>query len=174
MSEAAKPTPEAVRELAAKLVPVLLRYGVVRAGVFGSVARGEAGPESDLDLLVEYRQEPRMTLRDLVDLYEELSHLAGRRVAIGREGSGTYLTARLLFKLGNQFFTDSKNQVLFLGAVFAYRTRIFTAMPRVNNNNKLSFLFLTPGFFPLLPCCLLKVITRDINNKSRRFAVNRT
>jgi predicted nucleotidyltransferase len=82
MSEAAKPTPEAVRELAAKLVPVLLRYGVVRAGVFGSVARGEAGPESDLDLLVEYRQEPRMTLRDLVDLYEELSHLAGRRVEL--------------------------------------------------------------------------------------------
>jgi predicted nucleotidyltransferase len=30
----------------------LERIGVVHAGVFGSVARGEAGPESDLDALV--------------------------------------------------------------------------------------------------------------------------
>ncbi len=82
MSEAANHSGETIAELARRLVPVLKRYGVVRAGVFGSVARGEAGPESDLDLLVEYRQEPRMTLRDLVDLYEELSGLAGRRVEL--------------------------------------------------------------------------------------------
>jgi predicted nucleotidyltransferase len=82
MDEQARQLPESLRELADKLVPVLRRYGVVRAGVFGSVARGEAGPESDLDLLVEYRQEPRMTLHDLVDLYEELSELAGRKVEL--------------------------------------------------------------------------------------------
>ncbi len=82
MSETANHSGETIAELARRLVPVLRRYGVVRAGVFGSVARGEAGPESDLDLLVEYRQEPRMTLRDLVDLYEELSDLAGRRVEL--------------------------------------------------------------------------------------------
>jgi len=82
MSETANHSGETIAELARRLAPVLKRYGVVRAGVFGSVARGEAGPESDLDLLVEYRQEPRMTLRDLVDLYEELSHLAGRRVEL--------------------------------------------------------------------------------------------
>lgn len=82
MDEQARQLPEALRELADKLVPVLKRYGVVRAGVFGSVARGEAGPESDLDLLVEYRQAPRMTLHDLVDLYEELSGLAGRKVEL--------------------------------------------------------------------------------------------
>lgn len=45
----------AISDLAARLVPVLRRYGVVRAGIFGSVARGEARPDSDLDLLVEYR-----------------------------------------------------------------------------------------------------------------------
>ena len=31
-----------IKELKAKIVPVLKKYGVVRAGLFGSVARGEA------------------------------------------------------------------------------------------------------------------------------------
>ena len=31
----------------------LLRRGVVHAGLFGSTARGEAGPKSDVDVLVE-------------------------------------------------------------------------------------------------------------------------
>lgn len=34
--------------------PLLDRYGVARVGVFGSTARGEAGPDSDVDVLVEY------------------------------------------------------------------------------------------------------------------------
>ncbi|MBI4797865.1 MAG: nucleotidyltransferase family protein [Desulfarculus sp.] len=69
-----------LRDLAQRLLPVLRRYGVVRAGIFGSVARGEARPDSDLDLLVEYRPAPRMSLYDLVDLYEELCQAAGRKV----------------------------------------------------------------------------------------------
>lgn len=35
--------------------PLLDRYGVERIGVFGSVARGEAGPDSDVDVLVEFK-----------------------------------------------------------------------------------------------------------------------
>lgn len=34
--------------------PLLDRYGVQRIGVFGSTARGEAGFDSDVDILVEY------------------------------------------------------------------------------------------------------------------------
>jgi hypothetical protein len=30
------------------------RFGVRKIGVFGSAARGEAGPESDIDVLVEF------------------------------------------------------------------------------------------------------------------------
>jgi predicted nucleotidyltransferase len=71
-----------IRELAAKLAPVLKRYGVVRAGVFGSVARGEATPASDLDLLVEYRPAPRMTLHDLVALHDDLEEIVGRKVEV--------------------------------------------------------------------------------------------
>jgi hypothetical protein len=32
----------------------LVAVGVMHAGIFGSVARGEAGPESDIDVLVEF------------------------------------------------------------------------------------------------------------------------
>lgn len=35
--------------------PRILALGVRRLALFGSVARGEAGPESDVDLLVEFR-----------------------------------------------------------------------------------------------------------------------
>lgn len=36
-----------------ELQSILREHGVVQASVFGSYARGEAGPESDLDLLVK-------------------------------------------------------------------------------------------------------------------------
>jgi uncharacterized protein len=42
-----------VPSLVERLLPVLRRYGARRAGLFGSVARGEADAASDLDLLVE-------------------------------------------------------------------------------------------------------------------------
>ncbi len=41
-------------ELAARVRALGARYGVQNIRVFGSVARGEAGPHSDIDLLVDY------------------------------------------------------------------------------------------------------------------------
>ncbi len=40
-------------EIKRKITPVLKQYGVARAAVFGSYARGENKPESDVDLLIE-------------------------------------------------------------------------------------------------------------------------
>jgi predicted nucleotidyltransferase/DNA-binding XRE family transcriptional regulator len=39
-----------------EVLAVLVRYGLSNARVFGSVARGEEGPESDVDLLVDVPQ----------------------------------------------------------------------------------------------------------------------
>ncbi len=50
--------------------------------MFGSVARGEAAPESDLDLLVEYAPDTVPSLRELVALHEEIANLSGRKVEI--------------------------------------------------------------------------------------------
>ncbi len=48
--------------------------------VFGSVARGEAGPDSDVDLLVDF--DPEASLLDHVALLQALESLLGRRVDI--------------------------------------------------------------------------------------------
>lgn len=53
-----------------ELRSLLKQHGVKRASVFGSYARGEATPESDLDLLVEL--EPGRSLFDLGGLQYEL------------------------------------------------------------------------------------------------------
>lgn len=67
-----KPTVESIQE---SLLPVLRDYGVVRAGIFGSRARGESGPDSDLDLLVEL--ESGRSLLDLVGLQLDLTERLG-------------------------------------------------------------------------------------------------
>jgi uncharacterized protein len=56
------------------------RHGVRRLAVFGSVARGDDRPDSDLDILVEFLPEVRYSLFDLGGLWVELCELFGRRV----------------------------------------------------------------------------------------------
>ena len=56
------------------------RYQVHELAVFGSAARGEAGPDSDLDLLVLFEEDARVTLFTLIDFQTELSALFGRSV----------------------------------------------------------------------------------------------
>lgn len=54
------------------------RYGVARIGVFGSVAREEDTPASDIDILVEFR-EGEETFDHFMDLKFYLEDLLGRR-----------------------------------------------------------------------------------------------
>ncbi len=58
-------------------VPILRRYGVKRASVFGSFARGDNKKKSDVDLLVEV---PPMGLLEFVGLKQDLEERLGRRV----------------------------------------------------------------------------------------------
>lgn len=63
----------------ARLDEVCRRYGVVELSVFGSVARGEARPDSDVDLL--YVLAPGSHLGFSINrLEDELSEVFGRRV----------------------------------------------------------------------------------------------
>ena len=59
---------------------ILKRHKVASASVFGSYARGEARPESDLDLLVE--MQPRANAFDVVDLQGELQRVTQRKVDV--------------------------------------------------------------------------------------------
>jgi len=59
----------------------LRALGVARLGLFGSFVRDEAGPDSDVDLLVDF-QEGRKTYRTICDLDDFLEELLGRPVEI--------------------------------------------------------------------------------------------
>ena len=57
--------------------------GVTRLRRFGSMARGEAGPKSDVDLLGDIDWRAKFSLIDLVGLQYFLADLLGRKVEVG-------------------------------------------------------------------------------------------
>ncbi|HEY1205216.1 MAG: nucleotidyltransferase family protein [Bryobacteraceae bacterium] len=61
------------------------RRGAHSLRVFGSVARGEANENSDLDLLVAW--EPGRSLMDHAGLVQDLQELLGMKVHVGTEKS---------------------------------------------------------------------------------------
>jgi hypothetical protein len=70
-----------IEEIKNKILPILKKYRVTRAGVFGSVVRGEETQKSDIDILVEI--EGRMSLLDFVGLKLELEEALGKKIDLG-------------------------------------------------------------------------------------------
>jgi predicted nucleotidyltransferase len=66
-----------------EIMQIAAKYGARNLRVFGSVARGEAGPESDLDLLVQF--DANRSLFDLVTMSQELEDLFGHHVEVVTE-----------------------------------------------------------------------------------------
>ena len=70
------------------------RYGITRLGLFGSLARNEAGPDSDIDLcisldppnsfcLVHFKQEVEQALQvpvDVISLWDHMNPALRRRI----------------------------------------------------------------------------------------------
>jgi len=74
---------------------IAAQYGASDVRVFGSIARGEAGAASDVDLLV--RLEAGRSLLDHVGLWQDLQELLGRPVDLLVEGGiSPYLRDRIL------------------------------------------------------------------------------
>lgn len=65
--------------------PILKKYKVKKAGIFGSYARGEASSDSDIDLLIETFKP--ITLFTFFDMNEELERVLGKKVDILTEHS---------------------------------------------------------------------------------------
>ncbi|HYO48725.1 MAG TPA: nucleotidyltransferase family protein [Chloroflexia bacterium] len=83
---------EAKRE---EILEIAARHGAYNVRIFGSVARGEATPESDLDFLVEL--EPGRSLLDHVALLQDLESLLGRKVdLVEPEALHWYIRDRIL------------------------------------------------------------------------------
>jgi len=64
----------------AALAEVCRRYGVKELSLFGSAVRGKMGPDSDIDIMVEFEPGVRVGLIKFESLVDELAALAGRRV----------------------------------------------------------------------------------------------
>ena len=60
------------------ILPLLRKYGVVRAGIFGSFARGESTKKSDIDMLVKFKG--NKSLMDLISLEQELEQILHKKV----------------------------------------------------------------------------------------------
>jgi predicted nucleotidyltransferase len=71
---------ELLREKREEIIRVAALHGARNVRVFGSVARGEADEESDIDLLVE--MDPDRSLMDHAALWLALQDLLGRKVDV--------------------------------------------------------------------------------------------
>lgn len=78
-----------------RILDIARQYGASKVRVFGSVARGDAQPDSDIDLLVE--MESNRSLLDLGGLVMELKQLLGCSVDVVTErGLKNRIRARAL------------------------------------------------------------------------------
>jgi predicted nucleotidyltransferase len=84
---------DAIRDFCAK-------WGIVEFALFGSVLREDFNDESDIDVLVQFRDDARITLFDLVTMGDELEAIFGREVDLldrkGVEQSPNYLRRKII------------------------------------------------------------------------------
>lgn len=65
-----------------EILRIAIKHGAHNVRVFGSVARGEATPDSDIDFLVEL--EPGRNLLDRIALIQDLEELLNRKVDVAK------------------------------------------------------------------------------------------
>jgi predicted nucleotidyltransferase len=68
-----------------QIIALASRYGASNLRIFGSVARGDANPDSDVDFLVRF--EPGRSLFDQGGLLMDLRQLLGVNVDVVSEGA---------------------------------------------------------------------------------------
>lgn len=75
---------EELKRYKPQILALAEKYGVENIRVFGSVARGDAGPNSDIDLLVALK--PGIGLWEMGGLWYELNELLATKVDVVPEG----------------------------------------------------------------------------------------
>ena len=86
---------EALRRLRTEVLAIASQHGARNVRVFGSVARGDSGADSDIDLLVDVESD--RTLLDVIGLEQDLEQLLGAHVEVLTErGLSPYLQQQIL------------------------------------------------------------------------------
>ncbi|HEY0069718.1 MAG TPA: nucleotidyltransferase domain-containing protein [Chloroflexia bacterium] len=86
---------ERVNSLREEILAIATNHGARNVRLFGSVARGDAGSDSDVDILVE--MEPGRSLLDLSGLLLDLEDLLGCSVDVATEnGLHWYIKDKVL------------------------------------------------------------------------------
>ena len=65
-----------INDIKKKITSVLKNYGITKAGIFGSIVRGEEKDNSDIDLLVQLPE--KASLLELAGLKIDLEELLGK------------------------------------------------------------------------------------------------
>jgi hypothetical protein len=76
-------TDEIIKSNRNEILALATQRGIKNVRVFGSVARGQAGPDSDVDLLVDV--EPGRTYLDMGAFLMDIQDLLGRKVDLVTE-----------------------------------------------------------------------------------------
>ncbi len=80
-----------------KLADLCMQYHVQELSLFGSAARGEMRPDSDIDLLVEFLPDAETDLVDYAGLMLDLSRLLARKVdLVSKKGLKPLIRASVL------------------------------------------------------------------------------
>jgi hypothetical protein len=67
-----------IKKIEKKIIPVLNKYKIKKAGIFGSYARGEEKKNSDIDILVKLDKE--LSLLDVIEIKLELQKVLRKKV----------------------------------------------------------------------------------------------
>ncbi len=69
---------DSIEQLKGKIIPILEKHRIKRAGIFGSFARNHAEKQSDIDLLVEVDADT--SLLEFIAIKHQLEDVLGREV----------------------------------------------------------------------------------------------
>ena len=68
---------------AEKIAEICRRYGIREMSIFGSAARTDLRPDSDVDVIVDFFPETKYGLREYQGIEDELAALFHRRIDLG-------------------------------------------------------------------------------------------
>ena len=74
-----------IEKIKQQILPILKEAGVLRSSIFGSVARGEATADSDVDILVDIKKD--ISLLEFIRLKIMLEEKLGKKVDLVEYGA---------------------------------------------------------------------------------------